>query len=123
MVSATTPRSDRPGSSVSRLLDRWGIPAPLFLGYVGLLLFMIGDGIESGFIAPFIADNGAGTEVRASYVITVYGVAVVLASWLSGALSGPRRPRRVVVLGLAGRLGLAVRFLPVAGAGADAGRV
>ena len=101
MVSTTTPRSDRPESSLSRLLDRWGIPAPLFLGYVGLLLFMIGDGIESGFIAPFIADNGAGTEVRASYVITVYGVAVMLASWLSGALSELWGPRRVMFIGLA----------------------
>ena len=114
MVSTTTPRSDRPESSLSRLLDRWGIPAPLFLGYVGLLLFMIGDGIESGFIAPFIADNGAGTEVRASYVITVYGVAVMLASWLSGALSELWGPRRVMFIGLAVWLVFDVLFLAVA---------
>ncbi|TLW91802.1 MFS transporter [Saccharomonospora piscinae] len=117
MVSTTTPRSDRPGGSLARLLDRWGLPAPLLLGYVGLLLFMIGDGVESGFIAPFIADNGAGTEVRASYVITVYGVAVMLASWLSGALSELWGPRRVMLVGLVIWLVFDALFLAVAVAG------
>lgn len=81
------------------LLDRIGIPKALALGYAGLLLFMVGDGVESGFIAPYMAHHGAGTEVRASYVITIYGVAVMLASWLSGALSQLWGPRRVMQLG------------------------
>lgn len=83
------------------LLDRIGIPKALVFGYLGVLLFMVGDGVESGFIAPFMADHGAGTEVRASYVITAYGVTVMLASWLSGALSDLWGPRRVMQLGLA----------------------
>ncbi|MFE3172401.1 MFS transporter [Amycolatopsis sp. NPDC059090] len=92
--------AELPKSGFGRLLTKWGLPAPLFLGYVGLLLFMIGDGVESGFIAPYMADNGAGTEIKASYVITVYGIAVMLASWLSGALSELWGPRRVMVIGL-----------------------
>jgi len=116
MVSTTTPRSTERGG-LARLLDRWGLPAPLFLGYVGLLLFMIGDGVESGFITPFIADHGAGTEVRASYVITVYGVAVMLASWLSGALSELWGPRRVMFVGLTVWLTFDALFLAVAVAG------
>jgi len=98
-------------------LNRWGLPAPLFLGYAGLLLFMIGDGVESGFIAPFMADNGAGTEIKASYVITVYGVAVMLASWLSGALSDLWGPRRVMMIGLAIWLTFDVLFLAIAVSG------
>ncbi|WP_185993828.1 MFS transporter [Streptomyces benahoarensis] len=82
------------------LFDRIGIPRPLVFGYLGVLLFMVGDGVESGFIAPFMADHGAGTEVHASYVITAYGVTVMLASWLSGALSDLWGPRRVMQLGL-----------------------
>ncbi|OXM50007.1 MFS transporter [Amycolatopsis alba DSM 44262] len=89
----------------------------MFLGYAGLLLFMIGDGVESGFIAPFMADNGAGTEIKASYVITVYGVAVMLASWLSGALSDLWGPRRVMMIGLAIWLVFDVLFLAVAVSG------
>ncbi|MET9261357.1 MFS transporter [Amycolatopsis sp. NPDC004079] len=92
--------AELPKSGFGRLLTKWGLPAPLFLGYVGLLLFMIGDGVESGFIAPYMADNGAGTEIKASYVITVYGIAVMLASWLSGALSELWGPRRVMIIGL-----------------------
>ncbi|MBL1097735.1 MFS transporter [Streptomyces sp. 205] len=90
-----------PAGTHRSLLDRMGIPRPLVFGYVGLLLFMVGDGVESGFIAPYMAHHGAGTELRASYVITVYGVAVMLASWLSGALSQLWGPRRVMQLGLA----------------------
>ncbi|WP_020664297.1 MFS transporter [Amycolatopsis benzoatilytica] len=100
-----------PKSGFGRLLTRWGLPAPLFLGYVGLLLFMIGDGVESGFIAPYMTGNGAGTEIKASYVITVYGVAVMLASWLSGALSELWGPRRVMIVGLAIWLVFDVLFL------------
>ncbi len=90
--------SNGPGGHSSRL-DRIGIPKPLFFGFVAVLLFMVGDGVESGFIAPYMSANGAGSEVRASYVITTYGVAVMLASWLSGALSELWGPRRVMMLG------------------------
>ncbi|RSM77113.1 MFS transporter [Amycolatopsis sp. WAC 01375] len=116
MNQVTSPLS-RSGSGFARVLNRWGLPAPLFLGYAGLLLFMIGDGVESGFIAPFMADNGAGTEIKASYVITVYGVAVMLASWLSGALSDLWGPRRVMMIGLAIWLVFDVLFLAVAVSG------
>jgi polyol permease family len=62
---------------------------------------MIGDGVESGFIAPYMADHGASTDVRAGYVLTVYGVAVMLASWFSGALAEVWGPRNVMWVGLA----------------------
>ncbi|OKJ99035.1 MFS transporter [Amycolatopsis sp. CB00013] len=116
-MNQVTPPLSRSGSGFARVLTRWGLPAPLFLGYAGLLLFMIGDGVESGFIAPFMADNGAGTEIKASYVITVYGVAVMLASWLSGALSDLWGPRRVMMIGLAIWLVFDVLFLAVAVSG------
>ncbi|HWM36629.1 MAG TPA: MFS transporter, partial [Streptomyces sp.] len=83
------------------LLDRMGLPKPLLLGYIGVLLFMIGDGVEAGFIAPYMADHGAGTDVKAGYVMTVYGVTVMLASWFSGALAEVWGPRRVMWIGLA----------------------
>ncbi|HEY2062426.1 MAG TPA: MFS transporter [Amycolatopsis sp.] len=113
MNQSATAGLSRPEGGFTRLLTRWGLPAPLFLGYVGLLLFMIGDGVESGFIAPYMTDNGAGTEIKASYVITVYGVAVMLASWLSGALSELWGPRRVMLIGLAIWLVFDVLFLTI----------
>jgi polyol permease family len=114
MNQTTTPELSPPASGFARLLTRWGLPAPLFLGYAGLLLFMIGDGVEAGFIAPYMAANGAGTDIKASYVITVYGVAVMLASWMSGALSDLWGPRRVMMAGLAIWLVFDVLFLAVA---------
>ncbi|MEU1277993.1 MFS transporter [Streptomyces sp. NPDC005805] len=75
------------------------MPRKLLPGYLGVLLFMIGDGVEIGFLAPYMADHGAGTDVRAGYVITAYGVAVMLGSWLSGALAEIWGPRRVMWAG------------------------
>ncbi|MGW7517299.1 MFS transporter [Streptomyces sp. NPDC054796] len=89
-----------PGAGAGGLLDRIGLPKPLLFGYIGVLLFMIGDGVESGFIAPYMADHGAGTDVRAGYVITAYGIAVMLASWFSGALAQVWGPRKVMWVGL-----------------------
>ncbi|WP_027944839.1 MFS transporter [Amycolatopsis taiwanensis] len=117
MSVTATSRLSEPGGGFAGLLNRWGLPAPLVLGYLGLLLFMIGDGVESGFIAPYMADNGAGGEIHASYVITVYGVAVMLASWLSGALSELWGPRRVMMVGLAIWVIFDALFLGVAVAG------
>ncbi|PRY05678.1 MFS transporter [Kineococcus rhizosphaerae] len=97
---STTADLEPPSSARQRLANRLGLPAPLILGYLGLLLFMIGDGVESAFIVPFFSDNGAGSDIRASYIVTIYGVAVMLAAWLSGALSELWGPRRVMIAGL-----------------------
>ncbi len=81
-------------------IDRIGIFPPLFWGYVGLLLFMIGDGVEAGYLSKYLVDRGiAGTEAVA-VVFTVYGVTVAIAAWLSGALSDVWGPRQVMLLGL-----------------------
>lgn len=102
------------GAGTGGLLDRIGMPKPLVFGYLGVLLFMIGDGVESGFISPYMADHGAGTDVRAGYVITVYGIAVMLASWFSGALCQVWGPRRVMWVGLAVWAVFDVLYLTVA---------
>lgn len=96
------------------LLDRLGLPRPLIWGFVGLLLFMVGDGVESGYIAPFLASNGAGTETSAAVIITAYGLIVTLGSWLAGALSDVLGPRKVMLFGLVIWAVFEVLFLAVA---------
>lgn len=96
------------------LLDRLGLPRPLVWGFVGLLFFMVGDGVESGYIAPFLASNGAGNETQAAIIITAYGLIVTLGSWLAGALSDIWGPRRVMLLGLAIWAVFEVLFLAIA---------
>ncbi len=39
-------------------LDRIGIPTPLAFGFFGLLFFMIGDGVEAGYLSPFLVSQG-----------------------------------------------------------------
>lgn len=115
-MSSTAAPAAHTGGTRGTVWDRIGIPRPLLFGFIGVLIFMIGDGVESGFIAPFIEGNGAGSEVRASYVITAYGVTVMLASWLSGALSELWGPRRVMQVGLAIWIVFDVLFLTLGAA-------
>ena len=81
------------------LLDRVGIPSSLAWGFLGLLLFMIGDGVESGYLAPYLSDFHF-SAAAVSLIFTVYGIAAALAGWLSGALSEALSPRRVIFAGL-----------------------
>ncbi|MFF3491969.1 MFS transporter [Streptomyces sp. NPDC002795] len=95
MPSSTTPAQD---PSAGGLLDRIGLPAPLLLGYLGVLLFMIGDGVESNFLSPFLEDEGFSAG-HAATAISVYGIFVAIGSWLSGTLSAALGPRRVMCYG------------------------
>ncbi|QDT56069.1 Alpha-ketoglutarate permease [Caulifigura coniformis] len=83
------------------LIDRLGIHPPLVWGYVGLLLFMIGDGVEAGYLSKYLVDRNIATEDSVGLVFTAYGLAVALAAWLSGALSDLWGPRQVMAVGLA----------------------
>jgi len=85
-------------ASSSSLLVRLGIPPALAWGYVAVLLFMIGDGVESNYLAPYLSQNGFTLDIAAT-VITFYGVTVTLGSWLAGSLSTLFGPRRVMLLG------------------------
>jgi polyol permease family len=80
-------------------LEAIGIPPVLLWGFVGLLLFMIGDGVESGFLTPYLVSRGL-TIGDAATISSVYGAMAALAGWLSGALSDVWGPRRVIKIGL-----------------------
>ena len=103
---------DNANSLLGRLADRAGIFAPLVWGYVGLLIFMIGDGIESGFLSPYLHTLGLSASAVA-IVFTIYGFSAALAAWFSGTLSDLWGPRRVMSLGLAIWAVLEVAFLLV----------
>ncbi|UQS25375.1 MFS transporter [Amycolatopsis thermalba] len=79
---------------------RQGIVPHLRWGFVALTLFMIGDGIESGFLSPYLAERGFGPG-QTSLLWSVYGFVVAVAAWLSGALAEAFGPRRVMFAGFA----------------------
>jgi MFS family permease len=81
------------------ILDRLGLPRPLIWGFVGLCLFMIGDGVETNILAPFLQhDHGYSIPLVGS-LATVYGVVVAIAAFSSAALSDLWGPRRVMLIG------------------------
>lgn len=98
-------------------LERIGIPRSLFWGFVGVLIFMIGDGVEITYLADYLQqpEGGGLPGAQASFAtVTVYGIGVMIASWFSGTLSGMWGPRRVMWLGAAWWILFEVLFLFVA---------
>jgi polyol permease family len=83
-------------------VERIGIPRPLFWGFVAVFIFMIGDGVEISRLPGYLTGPGGLNGAQASLITgTVYGLAVMVASWLSGTLSSIWGPQRVMQLGAA----------------------
>ena len=96
-------------------VERIGIPYSLRWGFFGLVIFMIGDGVEQGYLAPFLHDRGF-SNGRIATLFTAYGATAALAAWLSGALSNLFGPAKVMWAGLLIWVGLEIPFL-IFGAG------
>lgn len=91
-MSTTTPRET--------FLDRIGIPHSLRWGFLGVLVFMTGNGTESNFISPHIEALLGSPEDTVAAIIAAYGVAVLVGSYLAGALADLWSPRRVMTMGV-----------------------
>lgn len=110
---ADSKRASHPAPFVERI----GIPYPLRWGFVGLLIFMIGDGVEVTYLTDYLTqpDGGGLAGSQASFAtVTLYGVGVLFGSWFSGTLSAIWGPRRVMWLGAGIWLVFEVLFLFVA---------
>lgn len=94
-AAATTPAAPRR----EHFLDRIGIPSVLKWGFLGVLIFMTGLGVESNFLTPHLVELLGSSEATIAVVIGFYSVAVLIASYLSGALSDLWGPRKVMLLG------------------------
>ncbi|WP_077489672.1 MFS transporter [Sinomonas mesophila] len=101
-------------SAPSGILERLGLPRPLIWGFVGLALFMIGDGVETNILTPYLTGEHGFSIPEAGTLITVYGVAVAIAAFFSAALSDLWGPRRVMVIGAAVWVAFEILFLVVA---------
>lgn len=65
------------------ILNKIGIPSHMVWGYIGVVIFMVGDGLEQGWLSPFLVDHGLSMQQSAS-LFTMYGIAVTISAWLSG---------------------------------------
>jgi polyol permease family len=91
--------------------DRIGIPKALFFGYIGVLLFMIGDGVESNYLSPFLQETAHFSIPQVGLMFTLYGLVVFVSSWLAAALSDVWGPRRVMIVGFAFWIAFEIVFL------------
>ncbi|MBA8991115.1 MFS family permease [Curtobacterium pusillum] len=106
----TTPR-------IEGRLDKMGIPRPLALGFLAVLVFMTGNGVESNFITPHMVAVLGSPEATVATIVTFYSLAALVGSYISGALADLIGPRRVMFLGFAVWVVFEVLFLVALGFG------
>lgn len=82
------------------LLDRMGMPAHLAWGYFGVLIFMMGDGLELAWLSPYLVEQGLTVQQTAT-LTTAYGVTIAIGAWFSGVLVEAIGPRKTMMLGVA----------------------
>ena len=61
---------------VETLGEKMGIPRQLSWGYLGILIFMMGDGMEQGWLSPYLIEHGMSIQQSAT-LFTVYGITIV----------------------------------------------
>jgi MFS family permease len=86
-------------TSGSSILNKIGIPKQLAWGYVGILIFMMGDGVEQGWLSPYLIGRGM-TIQQSAALFTAYGVTIAIASWFSGVLAEGFGPKKTMLMGL-----------------------
>lgn len=82
----------------SSVIGSIGLPPAFVWGYAGLLLFMIGDGVETSFLSRLFLDLGF-DQSAVGAIFTFYGVTAAAGAYLAGALSDLWGPRKVMALG------------------------
>ncbi len=96
---SSQPDAAPPNAAGAPFLDRIGIPSVLKWGFLGVLVFMTGLGVESNFVTPHLVATLGRGEGTISIVIAMYSLAVAVASYLSGALSDLLGPKKVMLIG------------------------
>lgn len=79
--------------------ERLGIPSKIAWGYLGVLIFMMGDGLEIGWLSAWLHDQGMSVQ-QTSLLYTAYGVTVAIASWFSGVLVEILGTKKAMLSGL-----------------------
>lgn len=86
-------------TSDNSLLSRAGIPKQLAWGYLGIMIFMMGDGVEQGWLSPYLIERGM-TMQQSAFLFTVYGITIAISSWFSGVLAEGFGPKKTMLMGL-----------------------
>ncbi|MGO1297193.1 MAG: MFS transporter [Vibrio sp.] len=79
-------------------LDKIGIPPALFFGFLGVVIFMMGDGLESAWLQDYFVNHGL-SHTQAATIFAGYGLTVAIGSWFSGVLTEAFGPIRTMLAG------------------------
>ena len=75
-----------------------GLPQKIVWGYIGVLIFMMGDGLEIGWLSPWLVEQGF-TVQQTSMLFVAYGITVAISAWFSGVLVEILGAKRTMFLG------------------------
>lgn len=97
------------------IFEKAGIPKQLAWGYLGVLIFMMGDGMEQGWLSPYLMERGL-TIQQSATLFSIYGIIIAVSSWLSGVLAESLGVKKTMLVGLllflAGTIGFVGYALP-----------
>ena len=80
---------------MTAFLDKIGLPRTLTWGFLGVMIFMIGDGVELTWLSKYIDAQG----FNSALLFSVYGIVVALASWMSGVIAETFGVKRTMFFG------------------------
>ena len=86
-------------STDNTLTNKIGIPPSLLPAYLGILLFMMGDGMEQGWLSPYLIERGMTIQQTAT-LFTAYGVTIAVSSWFSGVMAESFTPKKTILIGM-----------------------
>ena len=86
-------------STDNTLTNKIGIPPSLLPAYLGILLFMMGDGMEQGWLSPYLIERGMTIQQTAT-LFTAYGVTIAVSSWFSGVMAESFTPKKTMLIGM-----------------------
>ncbi|MFA7492442.1 MAG: MFS transporter [Proteiniphilum sp.] len=76
-----------------------GMPQQLVWGYIGILVFMMGDGMEQGWLSPYLIENGLSIQ-QSAMLFSAYGIIIAISSWFSGVMAEAYGIKRTMFIGL-----------------------
>ena len=81
------------------IFNKVGLDTKMALGFIGVMIFMMGDGLEQGWLSSYLMSHGL-TVQQSALLFSVYGFAAAIAAWLSGVLAEIMGPRKTMTIGL-----------------------
>ncbi|MDI2090840.1 MFS transporter [Commensalibacter oyaizuii] len=83
----------------SNFVEKIFISPKLMLGYIGVMVFMAGEGLEQGWLSPYLIDHGLSVE-RSALLFSIYGLSASFSAFFAGVLTEIYGVRRVMTTGL-----------------------